>query len=180
MPDITTEYRGYTIRWSDNQDCWVCFDAGRGVEHVSLAKVKEAIDRLNLKQRKESAFACFELSDRHNSVSKTEASIIEYMGAKIERPAWHESDRTPKIVGHKVAATAIRDGHTRITRRETELKNFMPDTPEAHVAFRRAELAAELVREASALFKLALSQIPSVSVEQIAPLVKLYEAENEG
>lgn len=176
MPDLALTYRGYTIRWSDNEDCWVCYDAGKGINNVSLLKLKEAIDRLNRKERKDAALSCFEIDARHNAVEKVEASLIEYLGPKIERAAWHEN-KPPQIVGHKVASVALRGGNSQASRRETTLDKFMPDTPEAHEAFHRAELAAAMVREANAVLKLAVGMIPRVSIEEIQKLVELHEAD---
>lgn len=82
MSRITTEYRGYRIIWSDNADEWVSYDAGKGISNPSLAKMKAAIDRIHLSERKAAALRVFEISE-HGSETKTESLIVEYLGPKI-------------------------------------------------------------------------------------------------
>lgn len=175
---LSLNYRGYTISWSDNRDMWVCFDAGRGVENVSLLKVKEAIDRLNLTERKAAATPCFEISDYHGRGTKTESSIVQYLKPEFKHRKWGD-DGEPEIEDHKVAVVARRDGSERASRRETGLNSLMPDTPEAHAAFETYQKCRAIAFEADAIAKMAFKAVPRVQLTDIQKLVDLHEQEKE-
>lgn len=173
MSHIATEYRGYRIVWSDNGDEWVSYDAGKGISSPSLAKVKAAIDRIHLSERKASAVRVFEISD-HSGDSKVESLIVEYLGPKMGS---YWSGNGGQVEDHRVAVVAQRSGSSKKSRKEVELSSLMPDTPEAQAAFEAYHEKKVIADEARKRAKAAFAAIPRVDVGHIQPLVSLYERE---
>lgn len=170
---IETTYRGYKITWSENGDHWQCWEAGAGIENKSLLKLKQAIDRLALTERKNAAYPCFEISDYHSEGRKTESQITQYMKRKVHR-AWGKEEEK---IEHVVAVVAKRDGSTKASRRETELHKLMPDTPEALAAWEIWRKLRRVAKIADDTAKEAFKAIPRVELADIQKLVDLYEAE---
>lgn len=175
---ITTEYRGYEIKWSDNADEWVCYDAGEGVSGSSLLKVKEAIDRINLKARKDAAVPCIELHSSSRGIGKTESMIVQYIGPKIDRVGSYFEGYTQAITGHKVATVGKRRGNKKATRSVNELHKLMPDTPEAHAALAIADQLRKVAIEADAMADAAFKLIPRMQLSDVQRLVEITQTEN--
>lgn len=167
---LETEHRGYKIRYSENGDEWTCYDAGNGMTAPTLSKMKEKIDRMALAERKASSFRCLEFSG-YSSVDTEDASIIEYLGPTVEGGGW--TGKPHYISKHKVASVANRKGKERPTRRESDLSNFLPDTPEVRAALEDLARLHKVAEEARKAFDAARKAIPRVTVADIAPLVKL-------
>lgn len=172
---LRVEYRGYTISYNQNRDSWECYDCGIHNE-PTLSKVKEKIDKMHLKLRKESALECYEIAAVHSNVVRVyEATVIDYLGPKMER-VW--PSREYKEVGHKVAAVADR-GAGRRARRETMLGDLAPITDEVHAKIEEANRLGRIATEAKEAFVAAVRDIPRVRLEDIEGLVKASEAKFE-
>lgn len=165
---METEYKGYKITYSENGDEFVCYDAGHGMSAPTLSKIKEKIDRIALSIRKAEKVSCYELG---RDAEITESDVIEYLGPKVERP-W-SGERKPYIAQQKIAVIARRRGSEKASRREANLSDLMPDTPEAHAALAKAQAAYKAWQDAQKEFQAAHGAIPRLNIEDVAALVKV-------
>lgn len=171
---IEVEHRGYKIHYAENGDVWRCWDLnGKDAENAALSKVKQAIDRVLLKERKENAVTCYEISSG-SSFSAIEAQIIEYIGPKIERPYRRDMSRIPKqVTGHTVKAVAKRRMNDRASAQNGELRGYAPMTPEVEEAIARAEYAKGELNAARKRYEDVLNAIPRMTLADIADLVRI-------
>lgn len=177
---LTTEYRGYHIGYSENDDTWGCYDAGVHGQKT-LGGVKKKIDDLHLKMRKAASVACFEVRGNEGKdgwyVSLTEATAIEYLGPHIER-RWMSS-APPEITGHKIATVAKRGGSQRGARRETMMASICPHTSEVHEAVVAANALGAEAFAAAERFRAAVRDIPRLQLADIKDLMAASEARLE-
>jgi hypothetical protein len=141
---IEFKHRGYTIRFSHNEEEWTSYDAG--LSDKSLSKLKASIDRLSIKTRKECSFMCSKMITG-NGVTRVDAEVIEYLGPVINRPyVQNRFERgPPEVQSHKVAI--ITDGRERRKRETVTLKDLVLDIPENDAIERELrEIDAELKR----------------------------------
>lgn len=164
---IKTEYRGYSIHFSENADHWTCNDCD--VSDQSLQKVKDRIDRLHLKMRKDSAYGGWELHvDRNKyAVGMIQTKVIDYIGLKPAR-SW---DREKGEV-HMVAAMAKRSGRERAGRQEMKVGSICPDDPAVFKAVEEANRLGHLARVAIQAFNDQLAAIPRLTIDEIGGLVE--------
>ena len=54
---IETNHRGYLIRYSENGDEWVSYEAGDGMAAPTLSKLKAKIDAMIAKDKKRSGMS---------------------------------------------------------------------------------------------------------------------------
>jgi hypothetical protein len=170
---IEVDHRGYKITFNENADEWYCADVGNYYTSPSLAKVRARIDAMLLAVRKASAVKCFEIGKAHSSTfsqSKTEAQIVEYV-KKVENKKYHSNEVVS--IDHVVAVVAQRPGSSRASRRDAELKELMPDTPEAHAAHEAFLVFLAEERAATARAREAFAAIPRVTLEQVEELRKI-------
>lgn len=171
---VETKYRGHSIRWSDNEDCWACYDLSDKVRSSpKLSTIKAAIDRLYLAERKAAGVECWEISSYDGK--RTPATVVEYLGKKVDRNSWSSA---PDRVFHKVAVVAKRGGAERPARRETECDKLARPGAEFDAAW---EIYTRAVADKKAAEKRAASAfaaLPRLQVSDIAKLVEL--AENGG
>jgi hypothetical protein len=166
---LSTEYRGYTIRYNDNSDEWTCADLGRKNSAPTLSKMKANIDDYLRSIRKEAAVICYELN-AHLSIKLTEATVTEYIGPTIDGSSWGSNPR--HVSGHKVAIAAKREGNERIVRREGRLKDCVPMTEEAAQAITEAKRLERIAKAAQADYERAIKAIPRLTIDDVAGLVK--------
>lgn len=173
---IKTEYRGHAIFYGENSDEWHCNDVGRsGASSSSLAKVKQAIDKMYLDLRKKAATPCFEIGI-YNRGQRTESVCIEYIEPVWEGGGWNTA--VPRhVANHKVAVVAKRDGSTKPSRRETKLSELMPDTPEAEAAWQEFKRLCAIAEAANKAANAAFDAIPRLTVDDIAALVEIKNNE---
>lgn len=173
MADIIIDHRGYVIRFNENADEWSCHDAGY-YSSPSLAKVRARIDKMLLDTRKKAAVDCFELSGGayRGSVDKIPAKIIEFVKTKPDKD-YRGNPLPPK---HIVASVAQRSMSEKASRKEVELSELMPDTPEAHAAFARLEEACKRLREAQNATNEAFKAVPRMTIDMIEELVRIAAA----
>ena len=165
---IDTEYRGHRIIYSENQDNWYAPDIENS-DAPTLSKVKAKIDKMYLDMRKRSAFNGFEISSL-GEPALTPTTIVEYVKEKIER-SWSDPSKITSSK-HIVAAVAQRSGREKAARRQCQLDDIAPDTPETMVAFENAKALWVEVKRAEKAYRAAVAAIPRVSFDDITDLVK--------
>ena len=165
---IETEYRGHRIIYSENQDNWYASDI-QNSDAPTLSKVKAKIDKMYLDMRKRSAFNGFEISG-HGEPTLTPTTIVEYVKEKVER-SWSDPSKITSR-SHIVAAVAQRGGREKAARRQCNLDEIAPDTPETMVAFENAKALWVEMRRAEKAYRDAVAAIPRVSFHDITDLVK--------
>ena len=179
---LSTEYRGYEIRYDQNGDVWRCYAAD--FSHLSLAKVKAKIDKLHLAIRKAAAFDCLFLGTRHGKPDPVPSRAIDYK-AKRERNRnqWKGGDQPEFLVTHHVAVMkeASRFGSEPGSKGKSwqRLGDLAPLGPEtdatlAKVAECHAEVVAAEARRAEA-WKL----VPRIEVEDLGDLEEAVDARLE-
>ena len=176
---LETEYRGYLIRYSENGDEWTCYDMGSGAaaSAPTLSKMKAKIDKYLLGIRKEAAVECLEL-ETYSGLRITDAVIIEYLGPKVEGGGWNR--KPAHVSSHKVAAMAQRTGRERTSRRETDLRDFIPNTPAANEAIDLARRLGNAAKDAERAYKEAVAAIPRLTIDDIAELVRVSGLDPSG
>lgn len=172
---IKTEYRGYTITYSENSDEWWSHEVG--VSNVSLAKVKAKIDAMHLKLRKGSAVECLYIGKNYGAAGSTPASLIEYVEPKYSSGRWPEEKKV--LLGHTVYAMQKEDAKERPTRQKKDLDNYAPDTPEVREAIAAWVVAEEEENAARKRTAAAREAIPRMTVDMIQPLVAASSAKIE-
>lgn len=175
---LETTHRGYTIRYSENGDKWCSYDAGDGMEADTLSKMKEKIDRMITKAKKETAvdFLVIEDDPSAHKTTLTEAKMTGYLGPRLGRADGYSSLRK-KVEGHRVEAVYVakRWGMRgeKAARRGIDLQECCPDTPEVHAALEEANRLGLLARQAEAAHRKAVAAIPRLTLADIDHLVKL-------
>lgn len=172
---LIIHYRGYEIRWNDNLEEWSCDDlSGKLRSSDKPSKLKAAIDKMYLDRRKAAAVAVLEVTyGGHSRGELIDAKVTEYLGSR--RDSRYVKGKSEYYDRHKVAVSALRGSNDKISRQEKELTDLAMDTPEVREAYARySDLynqAKELDRQANA----AREAIPRLTIEDIKPLVELYE-----
>lgn len=169
---MKTEYRGYDISYSENQDEWNCYDIG--FSHEKLSRVKAKIDDMHRKLRKANAFHCLDISS-HREASVTEATIVEYLGP-IRKSKSFERVGTGEIEDHEVAYMSARTSLSeRKSRHKGRISSLVLNTPGN---LSRIDEARDLHEQAKALAEKArdvLRCLDRPTIEDIAGLVNASE-----
>jgi hypothetical protein len=167
---IETEYRGYRIIYSENQDEWTCHDAGDGIRHAKLTGIKAKIDAMLLAERKRGATACLEISGYGmECIMLVDATVIEYLGPIQERDGY--ASRWKPITDHKVAVMSRRRGSEKASRREERLSGLAQDTAEARDAWAEAMRLHKIYMDARKAYEAAVKAIPRLTLGDVMPLV---------
>lgn len=165
----STEYRGYTIRYSENEDEWSCYDVG--ASHAKLSRVKAKIDEMHRKLRKANAFHCLSVSS-YGGANACEATIVEYIGPIREKAHSYQRVGDGEIIDHEVAfMSAHFGGSKKKSRQKGSLSKLVLNTPEN---MRRIDEANRLSDEAKALERQSQEIIKSLDrphIDHIAELV---------
>lgn len=169
---LSVEYRGYTIRYSENGDVWDS-DAFKTFKHSAptLSKAKEKIDNLLRDVRKQAALQCFELTGGHNApYGFRESTIIEYEGPKLEGGSW--TGKKQYVDTHKVGIVSNRSG-TKSARADGYLNTLVHATTEDQM---KVDQANRLLSQAKAIedeAKALIKSIPRVTLDDIQELVRI-------
>lgn len=170
---LETEYRGYTIRYSENEDRWNCYEVDKKGA-VTLSDMKKRIDAMHLKMRKEASVPCFEIKRREGKdtwdVGLIEAKLIDYVKPRYEGGSW--TGKPQYIADHRVATVAKRPGSTRAARQEVYLSTLVPDTDEVHSAIFKANKLGHEAHLAATAFRDAVEAIPRLTLDDIQNLVE--------
>ena len=181
---LETTHRGYTIRYSENQDKWWSYDAGDDMEAETLTKLKEKIDRMIAKAKKATAvhFLILNIDILGRKTLMTEAKMTWYLGPKIGNKTGYFSEK--EVKGHNVEAVYVSSHWGRpdekVARRSASLDTCCPDTPEVHAALAEANRLGQLARQADEDYRKAVAAIPRMTLEDIDHLVKLSGVDPTG
>jgi hypothetical protein len=169
MSGISIEYRGHTIRWADNEDCWTCWDLGnKAKSSPKLSVIKAAIDKIYLAERKAASTQCWEINS--HSGTREFANVIEYVGPKVER-AW--AGEITSETKHIVGVVAKREGSERNSRKDIETSRLAPVGEATDKAWAAYEVAMESRKLAQSRERDALAAVPRLSLDDINELVAL-------
>lgn len=171
---LETEYRGYTIRYSENADEFQVLDVqGPKGRAPTLSKMKEKIDALYRQEREAAALDCYELQKGSSSPETVllEARLTEYEGPLVQRPWAHH--QKAYISEQKVASISRRGGSSKAARRTAKLENMAPIGPETDAAVDEYLRLRGIENEAKAAADAAFAAIPRVTLEDISELVRI-------
>ena len=178
--ELIIHYRGFEIKWNGNREEWYCYDIdGKDGSSPKPSKIKAAIDKMYLSRRKASSVAVLEIAYGGGFTRGTliDAMVTEYVGPIVERD--YSTPNGRKIVGHKVAVVAERKDNRKASRRELRLDTLASDTPEVRAAYDEYIRLFEESRRVAKLAEAAQKAIPRLRLEDINPLVELYEKMKE-
>lgn len=166
---IKIPYRGYEITLSDNSGEWRCWDLG--VENVDITKVKAAIDRIALKERKKEAVKALMLGWNGRV---EEVTIIDYNGPIKDRKDGALTGEKV-VVDHSVWVMKPGAYGKGMGRNKEKLSQIIRPGP--HTDGLIAEIAEQEALEKAAREKAhqLRKRLPRLGVEDIAGLIKLSE-----
>lgn len=176
---IETAHRGYTVRFSENEDNWRCYDLD--LENASLAKLKEQIDKLLLKVRKESAVDVLIVGSEYSShFTVTEGRAID---AKIgyERHRSGYTGQETKEPTRKVSLGIFsnRRGGDRGGKSFYPISDVSLPTPEVYAAVAEVERLRKIAKAAEEAVRAAVRAIPRISEEDVAGLIRAATEKHE-
>lgn len=169
---LSVEYRGYTIRYSENLDAWDsdAFDNSK-YSAPTLSKAKEKIDTLLREVRKKAALECFEIEGGYQRPYQIrDATVIEYEGPKIDGSSW--SGKPRYVADHTVGVVAARGGK-RPARQNTHLSSLIYGTVEDQLKLDEANRLLDQAKALEAKAKELIAAIPRVRLEDIQELVRI-------
>lgn len=176
---LATEYRGYTIRFGENDEKWSCWDIE--FSHEKLSKVKERIDRMHLQLRKASSVDCLVMDggDDWHPAKFHEGKIVDYVGVvRSQRPGTFERVYTGPVVDHKVAVVSAKTGDKASRRTQVLSDAYAPEAIEMMPAILEQQL---IMRNARNEIQRIRAAMPRVQFDQLADLVRASEhVFNEG
>ena len=178
MADIQTEHRGYTVRYSENEDNWRCYDLD--LEDASLAKLKERIDKLLLKVRKESAVDVLIVGSEHSShFSVTEGRAIDAkVGFERQRSSYSGDAKEP-IRKVSLGIFSNRRGGDRGGKSFYPISDVSLPTPEVYAAVAEVERLRKIAKAAEDAVKAAVRAIPRISEDDVAGLIRAATEKHE-
>jgi hypothetical protein len=175
---IETTHRGYKIQYGENNDEWWCHELD--ITSKSLQRVKRRIDQIQLKERKESAVECFELTSSHTAGGRTKlsyAKVIEYGGAK--KPyGYKEGDPLQQEV---YALTRNRDSD-RMRRSKFNMDNMIRKESGVMDTLGCIHILEAQRYDLDQEIKALVKSLPRLTLDDIEPLVRISteEAEDNG
>ena len=181
---IETTHRGYKIRYSENGDEWTSYEAGDGMSAPTLSKLKEKIDRMIAKAKKETAvdFLVIEDNGSGKKTILTEAKMTAYLGPDVGNKGYSSLEK--EVKGHRVEAIYVArkwgKADEKAARRSLSLSDCSPDTSEAHEALAEANRLGLLAEKAAADHRRAVAAIPRLTLADIETLVKLSGIDTTG
>ena len=174
---IKITHRGYEVHFGQNSYTWTCSDLG--IDNIDLGKVKDAIDRVCLKVRKENAVEAYYFSGRHDDKPKLlDAKIIEYIEPVTEKTAPFGTG-PKKVVGHQVAVMYQGDYSDRVTRNKERLEHLVRKTPEALTILEEIRANCAQIRALGEKNRQLEKQFPRLTLDDIPALVKIANTEPE-
>lgn len=158
---METIYRGYRIQWSDNHDCWICYDFARPKTNQSLSAIKTAIDAAERKDRKAASVEAYRIGSREIQ----SVTVVEYLGRARYRPGEEVA-----VMGES-GSLATREK----SRTHAHIEDLAPMTDEAEQAVERYRQALAALKVAEDAVNAARAEIPRMTKDHIAGLVAIYE-----
>lgn len=174
---IETTYRGYTIRFSENEDKWNCYEAK--VSHASLAKVKAKIDKLHLAMRKAAAFDCLAIPGygTDDPAKITEARVIDYrLKRERNRGLWAKPDGPEFFDTHTVAIMSVRGLNSTAGRSWIEIEKLAPIGPETEAALEVVRARYAEAQAAEKALREAWAAVPRLTFEDVKALAEAADA----
>jgi len=158
--NITTEHRGYLIRFSENEDKWRSYDLD--LEDTSLAKLKDMIDSFLLKLRKEAA--CNVLYISGTNVFEARAIDARPLGYRTlnATPGWD----------HEIGVMMKRGSDSRAGKSFQKAGSLALPTDEVYAAIDAAKVLSEAAKAAERKAKAAWDAIPRIKHEDVADLIR--------
>lgn len=157
MGELTTEYRGYEIRYSENRDIWVCHKLE--MEAATLTQLKNKMGRYLAKVAKTAeaipAFVCDYGSAFRECFIISVASSLNY---KKEPEVWTFTEREEMWRG---ATRIVRD------RKKYDASSVIVDSPENRALIEEAKRLRGIERAAKAAADKAAAIIPRVDVSTL-------------
>lgn len=132
---IEVDHRGYTIRWSDNEDMWVCLDAK--AQNQSLQAVKSKINRLIQKQVKAEGVPALRMSYQSEGQPVLIIGLAEPRRERNPKFEWGKHDESLQF--KEVPRVNYVSRVERATIHRDDLAEFLDDTPETHTALAELE-----------------------------------------
>jgi hypothetical protein len=169
---LSIEYRGYSLRYDENQDTWTCYDCK--VDALTLGKLKKKIDKLHLEARKAAAVECVQVSaslynvPRNKPVTPSTALLVEYKGEKHSR-SHRTGERSSD--GHDVSYMQHRERNERPSRMTAKLHTFAFLTPEVTEQYAAITKLRDDQIEIERQIAQAFALIPRLKIEDISGLV---------
>ena len=158
---IETEHKGYEIRYSENEDCWNCYDLD--VTGTSLSRIKAAIDKELLKIRKASAVDVIQLSAAHSSERKT-TEVRAVDARPVGRRTYNATPGWDYEIG---VMTPGKRGKSFV-----KASSLAEPTPEVFEQIKAARALQAEADKAEKLAREAWEAIPRISHEYVAGLIK--------
>lgn len=166
---LSTEYRGYTISYSENEDKWRCYDVG--AESEKLSSVKRKIDTMHRKMRKENSVPCLDVST-YSGVRAVEAVIVEYLGP-IRQTKSFERVGTGDVIDHEVAYMSNKTSLSKTpSRQKGRLSSLFAETPENLQAIEDMKAIDGKIKALDEERKTIAKSMRSISFEEIKPIVE--------
>lgn len=176
MSDLTTEHRGYTIRYTESADEWRCFDLD--VDAPTLTKAKEKINALLLKHRKAAALDVLIVSARHRSLSIIEGKAMDHKTRRQTRRN-PETGRYDPFREHQIGVMAQYRGNKRPSKDFVTLDDLALPTPEVYAAIEKCRDSERRLKAAQQDYDACLKAIPRLTEEDIAGLIASCRPDTE-
>jgi hypothetical protein len=134
--ELELEYRGYILRFSENQEVWNCYALNVNGEKISTVKAK--IDKIIAASRKLAEPLPMIYIDHHNRISPVRVISLAQPRGKDTTPqqAWCLYPGTERYFDYTKGAYAYRDVEERGKR---DLSTLFLDTPENRKAIAEIE-----------------------------------------
>lgn len=157
MSELETEFRGYRIRYAENQDVWRCHELD--MDGATLTQLKNKIGRYLAKIAKTAeTVPAFVVSygDRFEEVNIV--SVANTLSYSKEPQVWTSKDRVEPWRG---ATRIVKD------RRKHDASTAILDTPENRVLIEEAKRLLAIARDAKKVADEAVRLIPRIDVSTL-------------
>lgn len=153
VSDIETEHRGFKIRFSENQEVWMCYDLD--FESPSLLKIRQRIDAHERKKRKKAELVQVWFIDYHSAPHLAWVSSVDEPNTSR-----YGTDRCWILV-EPATAGGKRE------RLKVDVKSLAPDTEETRQLVTRLVAAIKSRRVAEQSATDAMAAIPRFTREAL-------------
>lgn len=181
MTQIKTEYKGYSIYYSDNRDMWCCgaFD----LEAMSLSSLRTKIDLHDRNERRIEPVQVYVIPSEYSG-----GPASQLVDVTLIKPADKQGKRGVRIrrEGFQAVNTYRTDPTTKKTiyqqephvyRENASMEYLAPATPEAKTAIEAYNAAWEVEHAAAARRKELHALIPRVTLDHLKGVKSATEVE---
>lgn len=157
MSEIETEFRGYRIRYSENQDVWRCHDLD--MDGTTLTQLKNKIGRYLAKIAKTAeTIPAIHVTYGDDFTPCFIVSVANTLNYKKQPQVWTYTEREEMYRG---AARVVK------TRAKIDASSIILDTSENRVAVVEAKRLLSIAREAKKVADVAVAAIPRIDVSAL-------------